>query len=142
MGLRSLIVELRLLSIDNSETLEVIAIEFMNVLQSILENIWRIQDLFDVTYGISVNKFNDSILGFDLVNIRIESLIVLILFLRQLSITKCVKMFDTLIKQLFSLSLDRTNLLSRLWRILRSWYRNEYHDAKTLKSHLKEALDF
>lgn len=38
IGLRSLIVELRLLSIDDEGTLEVIAIEFMNVLQSILEN--------------------------------------------------------------------------------------------------------
>ncbi len=80
--LRSLIVELRLLSIDDNKILEVITIEFMNVLQSILENIWKIQDLFDVAYDISVDEFNDPILGFDLINIRIENLIVLILFLR------------------------------------------------------------
>lgn len=42
MKLRSLIVELRLLSIDDGETLGMIAIGFMNVLQSILGNVWRI----------------------------------------------------------------------------------------------------
>lgn len=70
------------MSIDDKRTLEVIAIEFMNVLQSVLGNIWRIQDLFDVAYGTNVDKFNDLTLTFDLANIRLEDLIVLILFLR------------------------------------------------------------
>lgn len=138
--LRSLTVELRLLSIDDGGTLGVIAIEFMDVLQSILGNIWRIQDLFDVAYGTSVGGFNDPTLAFDLANMGIEGLIVLILFLRQLPVSKCVKMFDTLVKQLFSPSLDRTSVLSRLRRVLRSWYRDGCHDAKTLESHLQENL--
>jgi len=96
--------------------------------------------LFDVAYGINVNGFNDSTLAFNLIDIEIGSLIVLILFLRQLLVLECVKMFDTLTKQLFSSSLDRTNVLSRLWRVLRSWYRDECHDAKTLESHLQENL--
>lgn len=37
--LRSLTVELRLLSINDKETFEVIAIEFFNILQSILKDI-------------------------------------------------------------------------------------------------------
>lgn len=96
--------------------------------------------MFDVAYSTSVDRFDDPTLAFDLANMGTKGLIVLILFLRQLSVSKCVKMFDTLAKQLFSPSLDRTSVLNRLRRVLRSWYRNECHDAKTLKSHLQENL--
>jgi hypothetical protein len=54
LGLKPLTAGLRLLSMDGGGTLGVIAIGFMDVLQSILGNIWRIQDLFDVAYGTSV----------------------------------------------------------------------------------------
>ena len=74
------IVKLHLLSIDNKETLEIIAIEFIDILQSILGNIWKFQNLFDIVYSISVNKFNNLILTFNLTNIEIENLIILILF--------------------------------------------------------------
>ena len=58
--LRSFIVELRLLNINDERTFEIITIKFINVLQNILESIWRIQNLFDVIYDISVDLFNDS----------------------------------------------------------------------------------
>lgn len=64
MGLRPLTIGLRLLSIDGRGTLRVIAIGFIDVLQSILGNNWRIQDLFDIIYGTSVSGFNDPILAF------------------------------------------------------------------------------
>lgn len=140
MGLRPLIVGLRLLSIDGGGNLGVIAIEFMDVLQSILGNVWRIQDLFDVAYGTSVGGFEDPILAFDQADIGAGGLIVLILFLRQLTVSECVKMFDTLAKQLFPPSPDPTSLLDRLRRILRSWYRNGCHDAEALESRLQENL--
>ncbi len=141
MRLRPLTVGLRLLSMNGERTREMIAIEIMNVLQSILRNIWRIQNLFDVAYDISVDEFNDSTLSFLLTDIESESLIMLILFLRQLSVFECVKMFDILTKQLFSSSSDDTSILSRLRRLLRSWYRDECHNAKILKSYLQKNLD-
>ena len=133
VGLRPLTVGLRLLSIDGGGTLGVVAIGFMDVLQSILGDIWRIQDLFDVAYGTSVGGFDDPTLAFALADMGTGGLIVLILFLRQLPVSECVKMFDTLAKQPFPPSPDRTSLLSRLRRVLRSWYRNGYHDAETLE---------
>ena len=70
----------------------------------------------------------------------IGGLIVLILFLRQLPVSQCVKMFDILAKQLFPPSSDRTSILGRLRRLLKSWYRDGCHNAETLESHLQENL--
>ncbi len=140
VGLRPLTVGLRLLSMDGGGTRGVIAIGIMDVLQSILGNIWRIQDLFDVAYGTSVGGFNDPTLGFPLTDIGPGGLIVLILFLRQLPVSECVKMFDTLAKQLFPPSSDGTSILSRLRRLLRSWYRDGCHNAEILESYLQESL--
>lgn len=42
VGLRPFTVGLRLLSMNGGGTLGVIAIEFMDVLHGVLENIWRI----------------------------------------------------------------------------------------------------
>lgn len=63
--LRSFTAELQVLSINSGETRRVIAIEIMNLLQSILRDVWRIQNLFDVAYSISVDKshnFDDLLL--------------------------------------------------------------------------------
>lgn len=49
-------------------------------------------------------------------------------------------MFDTLAKQLFSQPSDRTSILSRLRRLLRSWYRDGCHDAGILESQLRKNL--
>ncbi len=140
VGLRPLTVGLRLLSIDGGGTLGVIAIGFMDVLQSVLGDIWRIQDLFDVSYGTSVGGFDDPTLASSSTDIGPGGLIVLILFLRQLPVSECVKMFDTLAKQLFPPSSNRTSILGRLRRLLRSWYRDGCHNAEILESYLQENL--
>ena len=49
-------------------------------------------------------------------------------------------MFDTLAKQLFPPSPDRTSFLSRLRRVLRLWYRDGCHDVEALESHLQKNL--
>ena len=56
IGLRPLTAGLRVLNIDGGGTGGVIVIGIMNLLQSILGTIWRIQDLFNVAYGTSVGK--------------------------------------------------------------------------------------
>ena len=56
VGLRPLTAGLRILSVDGGGTRGVIAIEIINMLQSILGNVWRIQDMFDVAYGTSVGR--------------------------------------------------------------------------------------
>ena len=140
--LRFFTVKLWLLNIDGGETLEMIVIEFMNVMQSILENNWRIQNLFNVAYGTSIDEFDNSRLTFALTDMRTGGLVILILFLRQLPVSEYVKMFDILAKQLFPFSSNQTSLLSCLWCVLRLWYHDECHNAETLKSHLQENLDF
>lgn len=62
--LKLLIVELRFLNINDKRILEMIAIKFMNILQNILKNILKIQNLFDVAYNINVDEFDDSTLTF------------------------------------------------------------------------------
>ncbi len=49
-------------------------------------------------------------------------------------------MFNTLAKQLFPPSPDRTSVLSRLRRVLRSWYRDGYYNTEILESYLQEIL--
>lgn len=96
--------------------------------------------MFDVAYGISVDGFDDLTLAFALADMGTEDLIVLILFLHQLPVLKCVKMFDTLIKQLFPPSSDQMSVLSHLQCVLRLRYCDGCHNVKTLKSHLQENL--
>lgn len=55
-GLKPLTAGLRVLSVDGGGTRGVIAIGILNLLQSILGNVWRIQDSFDVAYGTSVGR--------------------------------------------------------------------------------------
>ena len=54
--LKSLTIELRVLNVDDDDTRNVIIIDVLNKSQSILKNVWKIQNSFDVTYKISVNK--------------------------------------------------------------------------------------
>ena len=56
VGLRPLTAGLRILSIDGGGTRGVIAIGIMDLLQSILGDVWRIQDLFDIAYSTSVGR--------------------------------------------------------------------------------------
>ncbi len=64
----------------------------------------------------------------------------LILFLRQISVSECGKIFDTLAGQLFPQSANQTSIFSRLHRLLRSWYHDGCHDANILEAYLKENL--
>ena len=59
VGLRPFTAELQILSINNRETHEVIAVGIMNLLQSILRSVWRIQNLFDIAYDTSVDTSDD-----------------------------------------------------------------------------------
>ena len=71
---------------------------------------------------------------------RSGDLIVLILFLRRLSVSECVKTFNNLTQQLFSQSSIRRSHLSRLRHLLKSWYRDGCHEVHTLKTCLKKEL--
>jgi len=59
VGLRPSTAGLRILSIDGGGTRGVIAVGIMDLLQSILGSVWRIQDLFDIAYGTSVGTSDD-----------------------------------------------------------------------------------
>ncbi len=56
VGLKPFTAGLRILSVDGGGTRGVIIVGFMNILESILGNVWKIQDLFDVAYGTSVGE--------------------------------------------------------------------------------------
>ena len=58
VGLRPLTAGLRILSIDGGGTRGVIAIGIMDLLQNMLGDSWKIQDLFDVAYGTSVGRLH------------------------------------------------------------------------------------
>ena len=73
-------------------------------------------------------------------DVRLGDFIVLILFLRRLSVSECVETFNNLTQQLFSQSSIRRSHLSRLRHLLKSWYRNECHEVQTLEVCLKKEL--
>ena len=77
-----------------------------------------------------------------IVDTGLGGLIVLILFMCQLSVSECVKMFDTLVKQLFLQVSDQRDIFNCLCCLLRSWYHDECHDVNMLKAYLKENLEF
>lgn len=56
IGLRPLTAGLRILSVDGGGTRGVIIVGFMEIFQNLLEETWKIQDLFDSAYGTSVGE--------------------------------------------------------------------------------------
>ncbi len=66
-------------------------------------------------------------------DLKVGGLIVLMLFLRQLSASDCVNLFDTLAKRLFSSLTEQMSNFSCLHYLLRSWYRDGCHDVNALK---------
>ena len=63
VGLKPLTAGLRILSVDGGGTRGVIAIEILNILQYILGEMWRIQDLFDIAFGTSVGRSDRGLNG-------------------------------------------------------------------------------
>lgn len=70
VGLRLFTAGLWILSIDGGETHEVITVGIMDLLQILLRSVWRIQDLFDVAYGISVGTSEDDDEGFHSISLN------------------------------------------------------------------------
>ena len=73
-------------------------------------------------------------------DVELGGLIVLILFLRQLPVSECVGMFNTLATQLFPQPSARSSNFSRLRHLLGSWYRDGCHETNTLEACLKDKL--
>lgn len=67
-------------------------------------------------------------------------LIVCILFLRNMPITQCVQVFDTLARKLFERPQGTTGLLKRLRLFLRGWYKDGHYDTDALEDLLKQYL--
>jgi hypothetical protein len=70
VGLRPFTAGLRILSIDGGGTRGVIAVGIMDLLQTLLGSVWRIQDLFDVAYGTSVGTSEDDDEGFHSISLN------------------------------------------------------------------------
>ncbi len=138
--LKSFVADERILTIDEKDTHDVISLEIMTIIQSMIESKLQIQDFFDIAFDTSVDKLHVQISRIIRLKYETEYLIVCILFLRDMSVSQCVHVFDALTRKLFEWSQERMNFIKRLRLFLKSWYRNDHYDANVLEDCLKKYL--
>jgi len=109
-----------MLTIDEEGTHDVISLDIMTIIQNMIESELQIQDFFDIAFGTSVDKLHVQISRIVRLKHETEDLIVCILFLRDMSISQCVHVFDALARKLFEQSQERTNFIKRLRLFLKN----------------------
>ncbi len=130
----------RILTIDEGGTRDVIPLDIMAIIQSMIGSELQIQDFFDIAFGTSVDKLHVQISQIVRLKHETEGLIVCILFLRDMPVSQCVHVFDALARKLFERSQGRMNFIKRLRLSLKDWYRDGHYDANALEDCLKEYL--
>jgi len=99
--LKSFVADERILTIDEKDTHDVISLEIMTIIQSMIESELQIQDFFDIAFDTSVDKLHIQISRIIRLKYETEDLIVCILFLRDMSVSQCVHVFNALTRKLF-----------------------------------------
>jgi len=118
--LKSFFADERMLTIDERDTHDVISLDIMTIIQSMIESELQIQDFFDIAFDTSVDKLHVQISRIVRLKHETEDLIVCILFLRDMPISQCVHVFNALTRKLFERSQERTNFIKRLRLFLKS----------------------
>ncbi len=129
-----------MLTIDEKDTHDVISLDIMTIIQNMIESELQIQDFFDIAFDTSVDKLHVQISRIVRLKYETEDLIVCILFLRDMSISQCVHVFNALTRKLFERSQERTNFIKRFRLFLKNWYRNDHYDANAFEDCLKKYL--
>ncbi len=109
-----------MLTIDERDTHDVISLDIMTIIQNMIESELQIQDFFDIAFDTSVDKLHIQISRIVRLKHETEDLIVCILFLRDMSISQCVHVFNALTRKLFERSQERTNFIKRLHLFLKN----------------------
>jgi len=130
----------RLLAIDGGGTHGVIPLDILAIIQGMMGSEFQIQDLFDIAFGTSVGKLHVPISRDVKLTNETGGLIVCILFLRGMTASQCVRIFDALARKLFERPQGRTNFITRLRLSLKGWYRDGHYDANALEDCLKHNL--
>jgi len=99
--LKSFVADERILTIDEKDTHDVILLEIMTIIQSMIESELQIQDFFDIAFDTNVDKLHVQISRIIRLKYETEDLIVCILFLRDMSVSQCVHVFNALTRKLF-----------------------------------------
>ena len=114
----------RILSIDGGGVRGVIPLEYLNLLQEMLGPGVQLQDFFDLAFGTSSG-----------------GLIVMGLFMKRWDVKTCIKLFNTLVRDFFSLhSTKGRSIIHKLRKYLRCWLSDCYYDAKHLEQSLKNVF--
>ena len=90
-----------MLIINEKDTYDVISLDIMTIIQNMIESELQIQDFFNITFNINVDKLHIQISRIVKLKYETENLIVCILFLRDMSISQCVHVFNALTRKLF-----------------------------------------
>ena len=118
----------RILSIDGGGVRGVVPLEFLSLLQDMLDPALRVQDLFDQAFGTSSG-----------------GLIVIGLFLKDWDIYHCTRMFDDFSRSFFGVHLTKgQRFMTRMRDYFRCWLRDGRYDVAVLEDCFKNifGLDF
>ncbi len=140
MRLKSFFADEWMLIINEKDTYDVISLDIMTIIQNMIESELQIQDFFNITFNINVDKLHIQISRIVKLKYETENLIVCILFLRDMSISQCVHVFNALTRKLFEWSQEWTNFIKHLHLFLKNWYKNDHYDVNALEDCLKKYL--
>ena len=118
--LKPFLADEQILTIDEKDTRDVISLDIMTIIQSMIESELQIQDFFDITFDTSVDKLHVQISQIVRLEHETEDLIVCILFLRDMSVSQCVHVFNALTQKLFEQSQERINFIKCLHLFLKN----------------------
>lgn len=130
----------RVLTIDEGGIRDVIPLKFLRILQDIIGPGCAVQDLFDLAFGTSSDKFTPiRRYGYSNKKMCLEGLIVLSLFIRRWNVSYCSEIFNTLTRQFFR---PRTrgsgNFIQQIRHLLKCWLSDGFYDVRGLENSLKE----
>ena len=114
----------RILSIDGGGVRGVVPLEFLSLLQDMLDPALRVQDLFDQAFGTSSG-----------------GLIVIGLFLKDWDIHHCTKMFDEFSRSFFGVHLTKgQSFMTRMRDYFRCWIKDGCYDVAKLENCFKDVF--
>ncbi|KAL6716956.1 hypothetical protein ACLMJK_004869 [Lecanora helva] len=114
----------RVLSVDGGGVRGVVPLEFLGLLQEIMGPDLSLQDFFDQAFGTSSG-----------------GLIVLGLFLKHWDVSRCIRVFDVLIRDFFGIHMTQgSGLLPRLRDWFRCWLSDGCYDVGALEASLKDVF--
>ena len=125
--------------VDGGGVRGVVPLEFLGLLQELLGPELCLQDFFEQAFGTSSGKLCTPRQQY--LTVFVGGLIVLGLFLKHWDVSRCMRVFDVLIRDFFGIHMTKgSGVLTRLRDWFRCWLSDGRYDVSMLEASLKDVF--